>query len=492
MEPHARIEQGEVEGAKEGGVFRFLGLPFAEPPLGELRWRAPRPPAVWDGGRDATRFGSICPQVKGASFDTREHRQSEDCLYLNVWTPALGVEEKRPVMVWIHGGGYLGGSGSEDASDGTRLAAAHGVVVVTFNYRLGAFGFASHPGIDANIAILDQVAALRWVAANIAALGGDPDNVTIFGQSAGAHSVRTLLSVAQARGLFHRAVLESGGFEEAAFVKGPGFDHAAATTRELFAQLGSDDVPALRQVPAEKIAALSFKLGISPPPGQVHTPASLVWMPTVDGEVVSVDGFPGWAEAVPLLLCYVDNEARYFVKPEGQYPPPLLQKMAGALAGDRAAEVGAILDKRHNGDTYAALDELMTTAVWREPALASLERFTALGRRVHHCQFGRVSPARRMTGELATHTAEIRYIFGNLALTEEYDDTDAQISDIMSTAWTAFARTGIPTLPGGTRWPHHATADPRLTRVTDTAEIIHYVPTDLTKSLQALRSSSPA
>ncbi|MDX6379140.1 MAG: para-nitrobenzyl esterase [Rubrobacteraceae bacterium] len=191
------IEQGTIEGIVNGGVHTFLGVPYAAAPTGDRRWRPPMAPESWEGVREARHFGSVCPQRGGASFDLRTQEQSEDCLFLNVWTSTLAREARQPVMVWIHGGGNLSGAGSEDAFDGTQLA-RRGVAVVTFNYQLGAFGFLAHPDVGANFAVLDHVAALSWVASNIAAFGGDPSNVTIFGQSAGALAVRTLLSVSRA------------------------------------------------------------------------------------------------------------------------------------------------------------------------------------------------------------------------------------------------------------------------------------------------------
>ena len=173
MEPRVAVEQGELEGIDHEGMYCFLGIPYAAPPVGELRWRPPEPPARWVELRSAKQFSPIAVQTVGASFNLRVSEQSEDCLYLNVWTTTLDAGARQPAMVWIHGGGNLGGSGSEDAFDGTRLA-KRGVTVVTFNYRLGAFGFLAHPDIGANFGVLDYVAALQWVATNIAAFGGDP------------------------------------------------------------------------------------------------------------------------------------------------------------------------------------------------------------------------------------------------------------------------------------------------------------------------------
>ena len=195
-----RIKQGLTEGFSEGAIFKFLGVPYAEPPVGELRWRPPVPVAEWTGVRNAQDFGPICPQTAGAVFKTRAKGQSEDCLDLNVWTGSLDTQARQPVMVWIHGGGYLGGGGCEDGTDGSHLAAL-GVTVVSFNYRLGAFGYLAHPKLGSNFGLQDQIAALRWVRENIEHFGGDPECVTIFGQSAGGHAVRMLLSCPAASGL---------------------------------------------------------------------------------------------------------------------------------------------------------------------------------------------------------------------------------------------------------------------------------------------------
>jgi para-nitrobenzyl esterase len=323
-----------------------------------------------------------CLQKGGASFDLRVQAQSEDCLFLNVWTSTLAREAHHPVMVWIHGGGNLGGAGSEDAFDGAHLA-RQGVTVVTFNYRLGAFGFLAHKSIGANFAVLDQVAALSWVASNIVAFGGDPHNVTIFGQSAGAVAVRTLLSVRRARGLFHRAVLQSGGFEPFAFASPPTYEQAQHAAERLFDRLGRSTLRELQHIPATDVLNASFALsGVFPPPGQVHTPANLVWNPIADGDIVAEHDFPGWDPDFPILLGSVANEARYFIKPTGTYTRDTLVQMASVLGGPRSQEVLALLE-RAGGTWYEALDRLFTTAIWGEPALASHQRFTHLGRRVY-------------------------------------------------------------------------------------------------------------
>lgn len=179
------VEQGNLGGFAEEAILKFFGVPYAAPPVGERRWRSPAAPPSWQGIRPVRHFSPACPQTVGASFNLRGSEQSEDCLYLNVWTQSCRPEAKRPVLVWFHGGGNRGGAGSEDAFDGTALA-KQGATVVSFNYRLGAFGFLAHPTFGANFAVLDHLALLRWVRTNIAAFGRDPNLVTIFGQSADA------------------------------------------------------------------------------------------------------------------------------------------------------------------------------------------------------------------------------------------------------------------------------------------------------------------
>jgi para-nitrobenzyl esterase len=207
-----------------------------------------------------------------------------------------------------------------------------------FNYRLGAFGFLAHPAVGANFGVLDQIAALQWVHDNIAAFGGEPGNVTVFGESAGAVAVRTLLSAPAARDLFHRAILQSAGFEAPAFAPLWSYARAQAAAEKLFDALGSTDLSVLRAAATEEVARLSHELcGVIPVAGKVTTPANLVWMPVPDGQVVHADVYPGWPEAVPLMMGCTENEARYFIKPGGVYPPQALVGMASVLCGMRPA-----------------------------------------------------------------------------------------------------------------------------------------------------------
>jgi para-nitrobenzyl esterase len=329
-----RTPYGLVAGNQENDVAVFRGIPYARPPVGELRFRAPLPPEPWDGPRDATRFGPIAmqnPSPMDSVFGRVERpAASEDCLTLNVWTPAVSSEflvpgsesapfqpgarnqgpgTRRPVMVWIHGGAFVGGSGSTPWYDGTSFAARGDVVLVTLNYRLGALGFLhlADLGGDAfagsgNIGILDQVAALRWVRDSIAAFGGDPENVTIFGESAGAMSVGTLLGLPEARGLFRRAILQSGG---AGNIKPA--EAATEIARQMLAalDLGPHQLESLRTVPAEALLTAQAKVTEANRGG-----TGIPFEPVIDGTVL-----PG-----PVLDSVAAGEAAGGVDARGHNP----------------------------------------------------------------------------------------------------------------------------------------------------------------------------
>ncbi|WNV82945.1 carboxylesterase family protein [Umezawaea sp. Da 62-37] len=486
-----KIEQGLVAGVEEVGVHRFLGILYAAPPVGDLRWAPPARPARWDGVRDATEFGNAAVQtvVSGIRPGVAE---SEDCLFLNVWTTTLEPSARQPVMVWIHGGGFLNCAASVSQWTGRRLA-RRGVTVVSMNYRLGAFGFLARPGAGANAAVLDWVAALGWVAANIESFGGDPGAVTIFGQSAGAAAVRTLLSTPTARGLFHRGIIQSLGFEDYAVVASPSRERTLHASDALYDRLGGKDIDALRTVPTEAVRAASFALsGVEPPPGQLHTPANLVWYPTVDGDVVT-DDFAGWPSGVPVMFGTTQDEARAFLRPTGiysrpdldpaaVYTPDTLDHMVRALAGERSGDVLAHFAER-GLSPYRALAELTTAAVWLEPAQDTHRRFAALDRASYHYHFSRVSPGAQETGLLAYHGAEIPYVFGFAGPDEPwnalggtsqaglgFDEVDRAVSDAVQYAWIEFARTGVPRHLDGTAWPTCDRSAPQVALIGDTGE----------------------
>ena len=495
------IEQGIVRGLFRDGCYQFLGIPYAAPPVGALRWRSPMPPAAWTGIREATSFGNAAIQAADTGLELGAE-PSEDCLYLNVWTNAVGTDTLQPVMVWIHGGGFLNGSSSMKKWTGESLAQKD-VVVVSMNYRLGALGFLSHPDAGGNFGVQDWIAALTWVSKNIRTFGGDPSKVTVFGQSSGGAAVRALLSAPAAHSLFHRAIIQSAGYEPYAVVSTPSLKRVSEASQIVFDLLGTEDLDLLRQLPAEQIRQAALKAnGTKPPPGQLHTPANLQWYPVPDGKAIT-DGFDGWPEIVPVMFGCTSDEMRGFYRPNGLYGRPemvpaevytqaTLKQMARALAGEKADDILAHYAKT-DMTPYASLAHLGSVAIWTEPALATYNRFARLQRTAYFYKFGRVSPAARRSHLLGYHSSEIPYIFGPMTrhtkwdplgdpkgvsmtvpmetpVDRDFDITDVQIAQAMQEAWVEFARTGTPSSKGQA-WPACTESNPRYTLIRDEVEV---------------------
>ena len=399
------IDAGTLEGQRDsaGNVLVFKGIPYAAPPTGDLRWRAPALPTPWAGVRHANALGHNCMQHQPyPDIDPNQAGVSEDCLNLNIWTQS--PDGRRPVMVWIHGGGFFAGFGGEDRHDGAVLA-AKGAVVVTLNYRLGAFGFMTHPALAAeygshasgNYGIMDQVAALGWVRRNIARFGGDSTRVTIFGESAGGMSVGVLVASPLARGLFHRAIIESGtGTGPVTQRRGT----AEAVGLRLATQLGIDGINAeaaarLRAIDAKSILAASLRLA--------GNPGSPSFWPNVDGKVLahSVDSTLalGLANEVPVIV--------------------------GSNADEPASVFGA-------------------------PSRGFARMVIARGAPAYLYQFTRVADDTVNRKRGAYHSAEITFVFGRarpLAPGAGHTMYDASLADAMSDYWLAFATSGDPNGP---------------------------------------------
>jgi para-nitrobenzyl esterase len=274
--------------------------------------------------------------------------------------------------------------------------------------------------------------------------------------------------------LFHRAILQSDGFEPSAAIPDSTRERVLQASARLFEQLGGSDIGHLREVPVDRVRQTSRVLsGTVPPPGQVHTPANLIWCPTIDGRVVG-DDLSCWPADLPVLFGCTEHEARFFITPTGPYgapgtdpaqiyTPETLANMAKVLGGQRADDILAHLPR----SPYEALAELYTTAIWTEPAIASYRRFTDLGRTTYAYRFARVSPGNRRTGMLAHHCAELPYLFGHLIPAQQYDEVDAEVSNAIQHAWTDFARTGAPRNSDGTPWPGSTITTPLLTVIDD-------------------------
>ncbi|WP_293401686.1 carboxylesterase family protein [Phenylobacterium sp.] len=457
----AQIDSGALRGREAGGIKSFKGIPYAAPPVGELRWRAPAAPAAWSGVREADQYGSDCIQNR-VSWDKTQSAQptSEDCLTLNVWAPAAA--KKAPVMVWIHGGGFVMGSGSQPIFDGAKLA-ARDVVVVTFNYRLGRFGFFAHPALTretagsatGNFAFMDQVAALEWVKRNIAAFGGDPGNVTIFGESAGGGSVNQLMLAQPARGLFHKAIAQSGGGRDVLpllSTERAGKPAAEAVGAAFATKAGvkGEDLSALRALSADKLRG---KLDL------LNQEADTYSGPMIDGVLVASDVAAGFAAGrqakVPYLVGANSDELGFL--------PGFLR---GPMAAKTLKEIGAGDEIQAAYGSKSALDAQLTSDVtFVEPArhLAAVQ--AASGAPTWLYSFGYVPEAKRKSQKGAGHATELAFVFGDLAAAGDIDETpaDGAAARLVGDYWTAFARTGDPNGGGRPAWPAYARAsDQRL------------------------------
>jgi para-nitrobenzyl esterase len=458
MDVVVRTRGGAVRGRVTDGVAVFKGVPYAAPPFGPNRFAPPAPHEPWDGIRDALAFGPTAPQHPYRQpFDQllpNPRIPGDDCLNLNVWTPDPGPA-RLPVMVWIHGGSFTNGSGAVPTYDGSRFA-RDGVVCVTVNYRLGVEGFARLAGAPDNRGLLDQVAALEWVRENIAGFGGDPHHVTIFGESAGAMSVVSLLSMPRAEGLFRRVIAQSGAGHHA--LTPATADRVAA---ELSAKLG---VPATREalatLPYERVLeaqdAVSQDAVTDRDPerwGEVALNA-MAWEPVVDGEVLParpIDGLVAGAGAgVDLLTGTNSEEQRLFMVPNGVIDLATEEAVVATAAGlglgpHALAAYRAARPEATPGDLLSAV---VTDWFFRIPALRLVEAHGSHGGRSHLYEFTWRSP--QFGGRLgAAHYLEVGFVFERLGPERALVGSDPPLSlaDAMHAAWVAFARTGDPGWP---------------------------------------------
>ncbi|HEX4197105.1 MAG TPA: carboxylesterase family protein [Caulobacteraceae bacterium] len=457
--PRVQIDSGVLRGRVADGVAAFKGIPYAAAPVGPLRWRPPQPVSAWSGERDATDYSNDCLQNKLSAawfpsdwlLPTRP--TSEDCLYLNVWAPAHRSGAALPVMVWIHGGGFLTGSGAAPEMVGTGLA-QKGMVVVTFNYRLGRFGFFAHPSLVrdhpdeavGNYGLMDQIAVLGWVQRNIAAFGGDPGNVTIFGQSAGGVSVLRLMISPPARNMFARAIVESGGGRERwARLDAPIAGRPSAlSVGEAFARhAGAPDADAakLRALPAKTVLG---NLRSMAPEADTYSG------PMVDGRIVPGDVdtmFERHEEAkAPLLIGANSDEL-------GMMPDLIVDAMTKAGVAKLGPGQAAVVGNYRSGKTRRA--DLLSDVAFVEPSRFLAGCHAASGAPTFLYRFSYVAEAKRPSGAGAGHSSEIPYVFDTVAaVAPDATDADRKMAATVSGYWTAFARTGNPNGSGGFVWPN--------------------------------------
>ena len=461
----ARVEQGVLQGTQEGNLTVYRGVPFATPPVGDLRWRAPQPAASWQGVRLADKFAPQCVQGGFGPPDANGPKTSEDCLYLNIWTPAKSPSAKVPVLVWIYGGGFNAGGTSVPTYSGEVLA-RKGVVLVSIAYRVGPLGFLAHPELSAesshhvsgNYGLLDMIAALEWVRKNIGAFGGDPNKVTIFGESAGGIAVSMLCASPLANGLFDRAISESGGsFGPPRPAGAPGENMrplaiAEKNGLEFAMNAGAGSIADLRKIPAEKL------LGAA---------RGLAW-PNIDGWVIPTDQYTMYSNRqfndVPVLIGYNSDEGASF----SHDPSPRayiegVRRRYGPFADSllKAYPVGETTVPKTARDLTRDAAFGWQTWIW-----AKLQ--SRLGKsKVYYYYFDQhpQAPANSPQPDLgAPHGREVAYVFGHLNEWKDEQPTpeDHAISDAMATYWTNFAKYGNPNGKGMPKWPAFSEGTPEL------------------------------
>lgn len=457
----AETAEGAVAGQSLGKVVAFLGIPYAAPPVGARRFKAPQPPMKWSGTRPALDFGPACPQPLDADpTENSENVMAEDCLSLNIWTPRVDGK-KRPVMFWIYGGGFVVGASRNTWYNGAHLSARGDVVVVSFNYRLGAWGFLSLGSFDksyaksANVGLLDQIAALKWVRRNIANFGGDPDNITIFGESAGASSVGNLLGMPAAKGLFAKAIMESGIPDgRSAF---GGTIQASRTAAEFMrlagvrtpSELSTRSMADLLKVQDEMFSARHTEVGS--------------FGPTVDGVVLKESPYAvvtqGRGSRVPVLIGTTLQEMRYFATAEDngieRKPRNLLLTQLQAIVGPRAPEVLDVYQRLYPewGD---AVIQIASDVIERVPSIRLAARLSEYEPVYMYLLTYISNSTYKEFG--SSHAMDLPFVFGNVNLPEVIvftgrDPRRCELANRVMDSWAAFARTGNPTPRSGPVWP---------------------------------------
>ncbi len=488
------LPPGKIRGYRRNGVYIFKGVPYGATTSGARRFMPAAPPEPWTGIRNALAYGRVCPQEDSAHFNTDGknlashdedafllHRGSavsvpgEDCLRVNVWTPEINGSHQRPVMVYMHGGGYSGGSGHDLLSyEGESLARNHDVVLVNHNHRLNVYGYLNLEGIggeefssSANVGMLDCVAVLEWVRDNIASFGGDPGNVTIFGQSGGGGKVAVLMAMPAAKGLFHRAIIQSGPFLKALT---PDYSQQVAefTLNEL--GLSKSQERDLQTIPVDRLsgaAAEAMRKVPQPTPSLYDGFGVGGWGPTVDGRTLPVHPFhpgaPALSADVPLITSTNLNESMNGLDNPGanSMTEDELQRKVAAEFGGQSEEIIAAYRHDYPDANPFGIYAVIATSRWRIPAFLQAERKVAQGAAPAYSYiYAWRTPV--LDNRVGTfHAAEISFTFDNAEICDHYSAGDPEafaLSKQISTAWASFARTGNPNHPGLPHWPEYTAA----------------------------------
>lgn len=473
------IAQGTVRGIRDGDIERFAGMPYAAAPIGPLRWREPVSPALWQGVRDATAFGPACPQMP--TYAAKGIATSEDCLTVNLWRPKPreNLRKNLPVMVWIHGGGFTGGAAATPTYDGSALA-RKGVILVSFNYRIGRLGFFAHPALTAtakagealgNYGFMDQIAALRWVQANIAAFGGNPANVTIFGESAGGASVNMLMLAPSASGLFAKAISQSGFPRWSGRPLRNAVDSAEQVGMEFAARHGvsgadAQTADALRSLP---LSALTE----SDPPADMDRMGP---MPIIDGKILTEEATLQIGRAAGAAAALLVG---------GTSCDGSVYGMEGAVALFDFAGSDGTFERLYPGPRNEAILQAQTDRVETEPVRFQARARSKAERPTWVYRFDQTrASANRQSAYCrgAPHAAELPYVFGTLDMPEPFTDVQASpptaadlaISRLMIDYWVAFARTGTPNARGLPEWPEYGSGKEPILTFGNGRATLHY------------------
>ncbi|MDF7773995.1 carboxylesterase/lipase family protein [Sphingomonas sp. AOB5] len=476
--PVVTTAQGKLSGTRTDGVYRFLGIHYGADTSGQNRFRAPKPVAPWTGVRTADKFGDRCPQPKLENpltiISFSDLPVSEDCLVLNIWSASLKPAAKKPVMVWLHGGGFGFGSASDKYYDGTALAKREGVVVVTLNHRLNGFGYLNlgpeaKGDFDANAGQLDIVAALQWVRDNIARFGGDPGNVTIFGQSGGGGKISSLLAMPAAHGLFHKAIIQSGSDPRIATA-----EESVATRNQALAnvRMKPEDVLKLRELPlADLIRAFGEKAQL------------LSYRPWVDGSVMPTHPYDPVANPVsanvPLMLGNTRDEGTSVLLADPGWPKTddaKLTLMATILTGQYAQEAIALYKARSPGDApMHLLASILSDSMFWANTVALGERKAAQGAPVYMYRIDWQTPVQ---GNIlrAPHGVELPFVFGTTGISEELvgkGPSQDRMTALMMRVWANFARRGNPNGKGIPAWAPYNTTTRTTFLFNDPPSVVH-------------------
>ncbi len=460
-----QLKSGKISGktSEDQSVKIFMGVPFAAPPVGDLRWKAPQPVASWEGVRACVTPPASAIQAPpkpfmcwSKEFMAPESPLSEDCLFLNVWSTAKTAQDKLPVMVWIHGGAFTGGSGTVPLYDGEAMS-RKGVVFITINYRLGIFGFFAHPELSAeselktsgNYGILDQIAALKWVKENIAAFGGDPNNVTIDGQSAGAFSVNMLVVSPLAKGLFQKAIAQSGGMFGKQLSLGQTLKSAEENGKQLTEKLKIVNIAALRAIPADSLLKIQAQFGV--------TIDNVVIPPVYDtfaaGKQNDVAVISGWNADDGVSFGPVPKATQFQENAKKQY-------------GDKAEAFLKLFPAKT--DEEAGISQKLVSQLafgWNNYAWARLQASKGTGK-AYLYYFKRIPPGEPNYG--AFHSSEFGYALHTLKLWDRpFTDVDYKLEEAMSSYWVNFAKTGDPNGEGLPVWPSFNENNPEIIELGD-------------------------